>query len=261
MSEFDQPLVLTTPHIKSDAVKDAQWLLAGHSRFPDLQTYKDGPLDGDYGSQSATATERAWYWIGAPAAKQRPVFTQELYEYLRPNKWRPLPVSWRKARDARIAAAAETPGRKALELAATFIGYHEGPRATTRRSSAPGTASTTSRGARSSRATASPTPATPPTATPPSRPIYYDARAGRNGLRIVTTPQPATSLLQPPRRPVRAHRLLRPPPERPPVRRPQREHVERRLRERRLRRTPHPRDEHRHRVRQGDVTCRRGRHA
>jgi hypothetical protein len=194
MSEFDQPLVLTTPHIKSDAVKDAQWLLAGHSRFPDLQTYKDGPLDGDYGSQSATATERAWYWIGAPAAKQRPVFTQELYEYLRPNKWRPLPVSWRKARDARIAAAAETPGRKALELAATFIGYHEGPRN-----------NETIFGAwygfnyvawcaifESYCFAHTGHPAYRYAAV---EAVYYDARAGRNGLRIVTTPQAGDVML------------------------------------------------------------------
>lgn len=125
--EFDQPLVLTTPHLKGERVKDAQWLLSGHSRFADLATYKDGAIDGDYGPLTAQAAARARYWLGYPTGKQVPVFDQTLYEYLRPNQWRPLPVGYRTARDARIAAAAETPGRKALELAATFIGVHEEP--------------------------------------------------------------------------------------------------------------------------------------
>lgn len=127
MTEFETPLILTTPHITGQRVKDAQWLLAGNNRFPGLATYKDGDVDGDYGPLTAQAAQRARYWLGYPATKQTPVFDQTLYEYLRPNDWRPLPASYRKQRDTRIAAAAETPGMKALELAATFLGYHESP--------------------------------------------------------------------------------------------------------------------------------------
>lgn len=127
MGEFDNALLLTTPHMRGQNVKDAQWLLAGHSRFPDIGTYKDGPIDGDYGPLTAQAAARARYWLGYPTTQQLPVFDQTLYEYLRAAQWRPLPTAYRKARDARLAAAAETPGRHALELAATFIGVHEEP--------------------------------------------------------------------------------------------------------------------------------------
>lgn len=127
VQEYTRPLLLTTPEIKGQPVKDAQWLLAGHSRFPELATYKDGDIDGVYGELSAQATKRAWYWIGAPEKRQVPVFDQLLYEYIRPRDWRPLPKAWRASRDARLAAAAQTPGKKALEFAATFLGYREGP--------------------------------------------------------------------------------------------------------------------------------------
>ncbi len=127
MAEFTQPLVLTTPHMTGQRVKDAQYLLAGHNRFPDLATYKDGTIDGDYGTLTAQATKRAKYWLGYPSSAQTPVFGQTLYEYLRVEHWRPLPDAYRTARAARLAAAAQTPGKVALDYAAQFIGYHEGP--------------------------------------------------------------------------------------------------------------------------------------
>lgn len=125
--EYETPLILATPHEKGQRVKDAQWLLAGNNRFPGLATYKNGAIDGDYGSVTAQATKRAKWWLGYPASACTPVFGQTLYEYLRESHWRPLSVAYRELRDARLAAAARTPGQEAVDYAAQFIGYHEGP--------------------------------------------------------------------------------------------------------------------------------------
>lgn len=127
MGEFDTPLILTTPHEKSQRVKDAQYLMAGHNRFPGLATYKDGALDGDYGPLTEQATKRVKFWLGFPQSACTGLFGQTLYEYLRPDHWRPLPDDYRVRREDRLAAAAQTPGQVALDYAAQFIGYHEDP--------------------------------------------------------------------------------------------------------------------------------------
>jgi hypothetical protein len=125
--EFADPLILTTPHLTGQRVKDAQYLLAGHNRFPGLGTYKDGVVDGDYGPLSAQATRSAKYWLGYPNAGLDGAFGQTLYEYLRTENWRPLPASYRKRRDQRIEAAAKTPGEIALGYAIGQVGYKEDP--------------------------------------------------------------------------------------------------------------------------------------
>lgn len=125
--EFAQPLILTTPLIKGSKVKDAQYLMAGHSRFKGLATLKDANIDGAYGKITADATKRTKYWLGYPINSCDRVFGQTLYEYLRPNKWRVLPKEYQDRRAQRLAAATKTPGMKALELAATQIGTHESP--------------------------------------------------------------------------------------------------------------------------------------
>lgn len=126
VKEFSKALVLTTPHEVSQRVKDAQFLMAGHSRFgKGLSTYKDGKVDGDYGPLAEQATERTKFWLGYPESACTGDFGQTLYEYLRKPHWRPLPKAYQKRRANRLAAI--TPGQKAIELAATFIGYHESP--------------------------------------------------------------------------------------------------------------------------------------
>lgn len=125
--EYASPLVLTTPHMTGQPVKDAQYLLAGHNRFQGLATYKDGTVDGDYGPLTAQATKSAKFWLGYPQAGCDGVFGQTLYEYLRPNAWRPLPDTYRLRRDQRLEAAAKTPGEIALGLAIGELGYKESP--------------------------------------------------------------------------------------------------------------------------------------
>lgn len=130
--QYAVPLVLTTPHMTDantvgDAVTDAQWLMAGNSRFKGLATLKDSAVDGDYGEISAQATKRTKFWVGYPLASCDGVFGQTLYEYLRPNQWRPLPDAYRGRRAARLKAAASTPGMRALEWAIGELGYEESP--------------------------------------------------------------------------------------------------------------------------------------
>jgi hypothetical protein len=115
--------------MRGDRVKDAQWLMAGNNRFKGLATYKDGKIDGDYGPLTAQATKRAKYWLGYPSDALNTMFGQTIYEFLREHDWRPLPDSYRKRRDARIAhTATTTPCERAFKEAEKHIGYREEPR-------------------------------------------------------------------------------------------------------------------------------------
>lgn len=125
--EFEVPLQLVTPHMTGDRVKDAQYLLSGHSRFDGLATLKDGAVDGEYGPVTALAVKQAKYWLGYPASACDRTFGQTLYEYLRPTDWRPLPAAYRDRRQARLDAAKQRIGEKALAIAVTQIGVHEEP--------------------------------------------------------------------------------------------------------------------------------------
>jgi len=125
--EFAASLILSTPYMRGQKVKDAQWLLKGNGRFQGLSPFKDHEIDGVYGPVSAQATRRAKYWLGYPPQSIDGVFGQKLYEYLRPTRWRPLPKDYQTRRKQRLAEAANTPGKKALDLAHREVGYHESP--------------------------------------------------------------------------------------------------------------------------------------
>jgi hypothetical protein len=113
--------------MQGSRVDDAQWLLSGHNRFENLAPLKDGDRDGVYGPITAGATKRAKYWLGYPLSACDMVFGQTLYEYLRKEKWRPLPEAYRTRRAERLKTAASTPGGKALDFAITQLGYEEFP--------------------------------------------------------------------------------------------------------------------------------------
>lgn len=126
--QYDTPLELTTPRMQGQAVKDAQWLMAGHNRFTGLATYKDGAIDGDYGPLTAQATWRTKYWLGYPEKAIDRSFGQTLYEYLLdsdPKKV--LPEEYQARRKQRLAAAAQTHGKVALDKAITQLGTKESP--------------------------------------------------------------------------------------------------------------------------------------
>lgn len=125
--QYAIPLRLVTPNMTGQKVTDAQWLMAGHNRFEGLATLKDSQIDGVYGLVSAQATKRTKFWLGYPLASCDTVFGQTIYEYLRPNDWRPLPAEYRTRRAARLKAAEQTVGDKALNMAITQLGYEESP--------------------------------------------------------------------------------------------------------------------------------------
>jgi hypothetical protein len=125
--EFEVPLVLTTPLIRGQRVKDAQWLLAGHNRWRDfhdpIRTYK-GPIDGQYGPLTATATKRAKYLLGYVDNAINGQFGQQIYNYLTDTK---LPKDMLETRMARLKEMEKPPKAKALEMALGYQGVKESP--------------------------------------------------------------------------------------------------------------------------------------
>lgn len=188
--QYADPLRFVTPHMRGPKVVDAQWLMAGHNRFKGLATMKDAQIDGDYGLISAQATKRTKFWVGYPLESCDMVFGQTLYEYLRPNNWRPLPEAYRLRRAARIRAATRTPGMKALAYAVTQLGTHEYPAGSNKQkygvwygwNGVPWCAIFDSYCFAHSGYTAFRYASV--------ELIVMDARAGRNHLRIVHSPQP-----------------------------------------------------------------------
>ena len=69
-------LVLTSPHIKGQEVKDAQQLLVQHGYLHK----KDA--DGDFGPVTATAAKAAKWDLGYAASECKPTFGSRLFAYL-----------------------------------------------------------------------------------------------------------------------------------------------------------------------------------
>jgi hypothetical protein len=125
MAQYDVPLQLTTPSMVGQKVKDAQWLMAGHSKIDGLHTYKDGAIDGDYGPLTAQATYRAKYWCGYATRSLDKSFGQTIYEILNGSK--KLTSEQQQLRRQRLAEVASNPGERALAKAVTQLGVKESP--------------------------------------------------------------------------------------------------------------------------------------
>src|ERR1051325_1037881 len=85
MAEFDEALILTTPHLRGQKVGDAQWLLAGHNVYSDTQLPVHPymyAIDKEYGPHTATASKEAKRLLGYPKDKQTNTFGQVLYNLL-----------------------------------------------------------------------------------------------------------------------------------------------------------------------------------
>ena len=126
MGEFDNALILTSPHITGQKVKDAQWLLAGHNRFKDgpnpIHPYK-GKIDGNCGPATITASREAKIWLGYPDTELDASFGQIIYGYLLDVV---LPHDYQERRADRIVAAKETIGFEAMQIALTQEGTTDG---------------------------------------------------------------------------------------------------------------------------------------
>jgi hypothetical protein len=127
VKEFETPLLLTTRTCAATGSRTPSTCSQGTAASMGSRRTRTAPIDGDYGPATAAATKSAKFWVGLPVGVCDRVFGQTLYEYLRPNEWRPLPDAYRARREQRIAAATKTPGMKALAFAVNEIGNHETP--------------------------------------------------------------------------------------------------------------------------------------
>lgn len=129
MTEFEHPLGLTSPRMKGKRVRDAQYTLEGHNRFH--TNFHPGGVDGDYGLDTAHASDRARYQLGfADKYVKSGKFGQQLFDYLRTDgkhkRLPPLYLIRRKARLRQIAKS-QTVKARALAIALKFVGTEESP--------------------------------------------------------------------------------------------------------------------------------------
>lgn len=125
---FDNPLALTSPHMRGPRVHTAQLLLAGHNDWKDkpspIRTYT-GRIDSEYGPSTAVAAKRAKFWLGYPSSQLNTTFGELLYHLLTGEA--KLSQGFAETRAARLAKSAVPVKAKALALAEHEIGTKESP--------------------------------------------------------------------------------------------------------------------------------------
>lgn len=123
---YSNPIVLSSPHERGARVRDAQYLMNGHSFF--AVDWLKGPVDGDWGLESAQAADAARWALGYPEPLcHTGVFGQQLYDHLRTDGNRKkLPLVYLARRRAR-ARLAQSVKLKALQGAISQIGVTEDP--------------------------------------------------------------------------------------------------------------------------------------
>lgn len=126
-TQFELPLVLTTPHMRGIDVRDCQWLLSGNNEVllpPNKETLRTytGRIDKEYGPTTAGAVKEAKWELGYPVVAIDNQFGQEIYEYLIGR--RELSAAYLQRQKDRLLKA---PKIKVLEFAITQIGNKESP--------------------------------------------------------------------------------------------------------------------------------------
>lgn len=116
MPDIFQKLSLTSPTIKGDHVRDAQHALKDNK----YGSFNPGKVDGHYGDHTAAATRRAKYWLGMPKSKwkgpDRFVYGHKLHAQLLGE--RKLGALQRRRRSSRLRKQGRvSPGMRALEVA------------------------------------------------------------------------------------------------------------------------------------------------
>lgn len=89
MGLYSNPIVLTKPPEKSERVRAAQWLLAGHNRLATKPKTYGGPIDGIAGPRTMEAARAMKWKLGYPADACDRVFGQTIYNYLVGKQRRP----------------------------------------------------------------------------------------------------------------------------------------------------------------------------
>lgn len=115
-------LVLASPHLNGADVTELQKALKAN-RFG--RSYYDGPVDGEYGPLTAQAVHRAEYWIGVKVPDQKT--SGNLYAYLTGAKPLTRAMSRRRAKRIRVMETRKPLRVKAFELALTQVGTTEDP--------------------------------------------------------------------------------------------------------------------------------------
>lgn len=116
------PLVLTSPMMSNEFVREAQVLLTKNVFHQDF--LQGGAIDGDFGPWTARAVHRAKWWLGY--AKPDQVYGEYLHAYLAGNE--PLPALKRARRNQRLRALAKKPkGQKVWDRAYSYRGLRENP--------------------------------------------------------------------------------------------------------------------------------------
>jgi hypothetical protein len=127
-SDYNNPLILTTPNIRGQRVRDAQWLLAGHNAWANKQspihTYY-GRIDGIFGVSTAGSAKRAKWWLGYPSNQVTPTFGKLLYNLLKGDS--SLSPEWAARRQKRLNADQDSVKSRAFQIAVGEIGTKESP--------------------------------------------------------------------------------------------------------------------------------------
>jgi hypothetical protein len=107
-------LRLRTPFMRGTDVQAAQSLLSGNNVYR-TAFYPRGLLDGIFGPATASASDRARYWLGYPDELVSPTFDDTLRAFLVGDK--ELPAAYLSRRAARLRAAGVRP-----RLSTTTVG-------------------------------------------------------------------------------------------------------------------------------------------
>ena len=119
-ADNDWLLVVKTPHMTGQRVKDMQWQMSGHNRF-NHRTYF-GAVDGDFGKASGEAAREMKFYLGYPTNDCVPTAGPVLRAYLLP-KTAPgamlLPSAYQKRKKERAENLSHYP----LGRVGTLIGF------------------------------------------------------------------------------------------------------------------------------------------
>jgi len=120
------PLHLTSPVVSGDEVREAQHALRDNK----WGSFHPGKVDGHYGDHTAAAARSAKYWLGYPRSQwtgpDRFKYGHKLHRQLLGE--RKLGILQRRRRAKRLRkAGGVSPGMRALLVARTQVGQHESP--------------------------------------------------------------------------------------------------------------------------------------
>jgi peptidoglycan hydrolase-like protein with peptidoglycan-binding domain len=122
MPKIEFPLMLSSPPMKGELVKEAQRALA-NSRFGD---FYDGKIDGEYGELTAQACYRAKYWCGYTDENLNQAYGADLHKLLTGDA-KLSPAQQQRRRKRQKESRSRPLAERALARAITQLGVKENP--------------------------------------------------------------------------------------------------------------------------------------